>query len=147
MKWSLKQCPSTSSDRILSHLQRNADSPAAGTPCEQEARSMCHPASFFFRRQMSQGHIFLVCDPRSSSVFISSTLFLWIWKAGVIHLPQEHCSPYQLKEPNLALHLGHRSWKESKFPTSFVHFCTKQLSLATSNAETGHRPYLQEARI
>lgn len=41
---------------------------------------------------------------------ISSTLFLCIWKAGVTQRPQEHCSPYQLKEPSLELHLGHRSW-------------------------------------
>lgn len=62
---------------------------------------------------MSHVHVFLVCDPKPGSIFVSSTLFLWIWRAGVTHLPQEHCSPHQLKEPSLALHLGQRSWNKA----------------------------------
>lgn len=62
---------------------------------------------------MSRIHVFLVCDPKPGSIFVSSTRFLWIWRAGVTHLPQEHCSPHQLKEPSLALHLGQRSWNKA----------------------------------
>lgn len=55
----------------------------------------------------------------SQSIFlIQSTLFLWTWKAGVIHLPQEHFLPENITSPILTSHLGHLNF--SSFSNSYV---------------------------
>ena len=60
---------------------------------------------------------------------ISSTLFLCIWKAGLTQRPQEHCSPYQLKEPSLELHFGHKSWNRHGHKRQGIHLSLSSFTL------------------
>lgn len=50
--------------------------------------------------------------PNMIYVVLISTLLLWIWKAGVIQLPQLHWMPDQLKYPKRA-----SQWMQDNFPS------------------------------